>query len=60
MFSGCESFNQPLDNWDVSNLYSLESMFKWCSNYSYSLKSWNVNYDMDKDSFGLPLEQCPN
>ena len=29
MFHGAESFNQPLDNWDVSNVIDLSYMFCW-------------------------------
>src|SRR5690625_5957544 len=27
MFSGCESFNQPLDNWNVGSVNNMTTMF---------------------------------
>ena len=31
MFYGCESFNQDISKWDVSNVMFIYYMFKGCS-----------------------------
>jgi surface protein len=43
MFYGCESFNQPLNDWDVSNVNDMEQMFYWCKKFNQPLNDWNVS-----------------
>lgn len=46
MFSGATSFNQPLNSWDVSNAYyvqSMTSMFNGASSFNQPLDNWNVS-----------------
>ena len=38
-----ELFNEPLDDWDVSNVTDMFSMFKNCTNFNQPLNSWNVS-----------------
>ena len=40
MFEKCVSFNQPLDDWDVSNVTNIWSMFCGCCNFNRSLEKW--------------------
>ena len=42
MFSGCTSFNQPLDKWDVSKVTDMEWMFSGCTSFNQPLDKWNV------------------
>ena len=54
MFSGCYKFNQPLNNWDVSNVENMDEMFYHCNEFQQSLNDWNVSdncgtYDMFLD-----------
>ncbi|WP_286347979.1 BspA family leucine-rich repeat surface protein [Helicobacter felistomachi] len=35
MFSGCTSFNQSLDNWDVSCVECMDNMFFGCDSLIY-------------------------
>jgi len=43
MFHRCEEFNQPLNNWVVSNVESMYSMFCHCSNFNQPLNNWDVS-----------------
>ena len=43
MFSGCTSFNQPLNSWDVSKVTSMSSMFSGCTSFNQPLNSWDVS-----------------
>ena len=43
MFSGCTSFNQPLNSWDVSKVTSMGSMFYGCTSFNQPLNSWDVS-----------------
>ena len=44
MFVGCLKFNCNLGNWDVSNVKSMEGMFKECSNFKgKGLDKWKVD-----------------
>jgi surface protein len=43
MFSGCSSFNQPLNNWNVSNVTNMAYMFAGCSSFNQPLSSWDVS-----------------
>src|SRR5690606_19460469 len=40
---GATSFNQPLDNWDVSNVTTMHSMFYGASSFNQLLDNWNVS-----------------
>ena len=42
MFSYCENFNQTLNEWDVSEITNLNSMFKNCLRYNQPLDKWNL------------------
>ena len=55
MFSGATSFNQPLNNWDTSNVESIDNMFSKAKKFNQSLDNWNISkvvidYDI-KDIF---------
>ena len=43
MFENCESFNQPLNNWDVSNVTKMPYMFYGCKSFNYDISKWNVS-----------------
>ena len=43
MFSGARSFNQPLNNWNVSNVTSMAHMFAFASSFNQPLNKWNVS-----------------
>ncbi len=42
MFLDCDNFNQPLNNWDVSNVESMQSMFARCVKFNQPLDNWNT------------------
>jgi surface protein len=43
MFFNCRSFNQPLNDWDVSNVENMACMFNHCTSFSQPLDRWNVS-----------------
>ena len=43
MFSGCENFNQDINNWDVSNVTNMYTMFKGAANFNQPLDKWNTS-----------------
>lgn len=47
VFNGCESFNQPVSNWNVTNSISFNSVFKDCKIFNQDLSSWNVSNSAD-------------
>jgi len=54
MFWGAEKFNQPLNNWDVSNVTYMDSMFD-SSGMSESNATW---YFVDGDSDSTVKRVC--
>ena len=42
VFENCENFNQPLNNWNTTNVTTMENMFYDCKNFNQSLNNWNV------------------
>jgi surface protein len=43
MFQHARSFNQPLENWNVSNVTNMERMFCSASSFNQSLELWNMS-----------------
>ena len=43
MFKNAESFNQPLNNWNVSNVTDVERMFWGARSFNQPLNKWNVS-----------------
>ena len=43
MFDGATSFNQPLNNWDVSKVASMTNMFTGAESFNQPLNKWNVS-----------------
>ena len=43
MFQGAHSFNQPLNNWNVSNVKDMRIMFYDASSFNQPLNNWNVS-----------------
>jgi surface protein len=43
MFDKCKNFDQPLNNWDVSNVTSMEGMFEACIMFCQSIDNWDVS-----------------
>jgi len=43
MFKEATSFNQPLDNWDVSQVTDMVDMFKEASSFNQPLNNWDVS-----------------
>ena len=43
MFGGATSFNQPLNNWNVSKVKEMYGMFHEASSFNQPLNEWNVS-----------------
>jgi surface protein len=43
MFFQCESFNQRLNQWNVSNVTTMYCMFMYCIRFNQPLDQWNVS-----------------
>ena len=43
MFAGCSAFNQPLTNWDTSNVTDMTSLFSGCTIFNQDLGNWDVS-----------------
>ena len=43
MFYGAESFNQPLNNWNVSNATNMDGMFRDAESFNQPLNNWDVS-----------------
>jgi surface protein len=63
MFYDATSFNQPLNNWEVSNVNFMSAMFESASSFNQPLESWDVSNVTDIDgmfssasSFNKPLD----
>ncbi len=41
MFKGAISFNQPLNNWNTSNLDNTSEMFKGAISFNQDISNWN-------------------
>ena len=50
MFSGCHSFNSPINNWDVSNVINMASLFNEAFTFNQPLNNWNVSNVTDMQS----------
>jgi surface protein len=63
MFSGAVSFNQPIDDWDVSNVKNMNWMFNGASSFCQSIDKWEVNscpiHDMKYIFDFSPLKHNP-
>ena len=47
MFSNANSFNQPLDNWDVSKVTLMNYMFNKAIDFNQDISNWNVSNVID-------------
>ena len=58
------SFNQPLNNWNVSNVTNMSGMFRHATSFNQPLNNWNVSkvsnmhlMFLDATSFNQPLDE---
>lgn len=42
-FSRAFSFNQPLNNWNVSSVSAMNVMFSYASSFNQNISNWNTS-----------------
>ncbi|MCB9256249.1 MAG: BspA family leucine-rich repeat surface protein [Chitinophagales bacterium] len=50
MFALCDSFNDPLNHWNLSSIKNIQGMFFGCSNFNQDLNDWDVS---EVENFGF-------
>ena len=43
MFQGTRKFNQPIGDWNVSNVYDMEFMFAYTRKFNQSIDRWDMS-----------------
>ena len=43
IFYNAHEFNQPISNWDVSNVTDMEEMFNYAKSFNQDISMWNVS-----------------
>ena len=43
-FYGCSSFNQPLNDWTVSNVKNMQGLFRQAAAFNQDLDNWVVGF----------------
>jgi surface protein len=43
MFYDCDTFNQPLNKWDISNVNDMRGMFFGCESFNQNISKWDVS-----------------
>ena len=58
MFYNADRFNQPIGNWDVSNVTNMASMFEWAISFNQDISQWNVKKVKDHNHNSM-YYNCP-
>ena len=62
MFSSAQAFNQPLNNWDVSSVTTMERMFTGAQAFNQSLSCWyliGMSNNSDENCINSMLSGTP-
>ena len=43
MFEKAKKFNQPIGNWNTSNVTTMQSMFHWAPKFDQPIGNWNTS-----------------
>ncbi len=58
MFCSARSFNQPLNEWNVSNVIDMEQMFRGATSFNQPLNKWNVSKVTNMSRIFSDLLKC--
>ena len=47
LFCRAKQFNQPIDSWEVSQVYSMREMFEDAYEFNQDINSWNISDEND-------------
>ena len=59
MFKGCESFNQPLNNWNVSKVKYMIGMLNSCISFNQDISNWDVSNISNINYTHEIFKKCP-
>ena len=56
---GCESFNQPLKDWNISNVTIMNHIFAYCKSFNQDISNWDVSNvkDIRRMFYECPIEK---
>ena len=59
MFYDCESFNQDISKWDVSNVTNMGFMFNGCRLFNKDISNWDVSSVTSVTNMRGMFNSCP-
>lgn len=52
MFNGAKSFNSDISKWNVSNVYSLDSIFDGATSFTTDISNWDISKALEFHLYG--------
>lgn len=61
MFYDANSFDQPLDSWNISNITKINYMFYGSTSFNQSLEKWSISKVINvEDMFNSLFDKIPS